>query len=90
MSASSEKEARERRAAARRATWDIGEVAQLGDPRPGLYEGLSVEERLRAMTALCEAQWRASGGVIREIPRSEWPGEVFAIEVRDGSGESSR
>ncbi len=56
-----------------------GEVVLAREPKPGLYTGLTPLERLAQMTALCRAQWLASGGVIEERQRAEWPGELFVI-----------
>jgi hypothetical protein len=40
---------------------------------------MSVEQRLAAMIRLCRRQWEASGREIVQLPRNEWPGEVFEI-----------
>lgn len=73
-----ERERRER-AKQRRASWS-GEVVRAGTPKPNLYAGTTVEERLSAMTRLCHRLWRSSGRPLPErIPRSEWPGETFEI-----------
>jgi len=57
-----------------------GEVVRNGAAKPNLYAALSLVERFAQMSALCRAQWEASGRVIIDLPRSEWPGELFRIE----------
>jgi hypothetical protein len=57
-----------------------GEIVRSCAPKPALYAGLTVEERLARMTALCRNQWLAAGGTLEEVPRRSWPGEVFRIE----------
>ncbi|MEO8903181.1 MAG: hypothetical protein ABI488_13755 [Polyangiaceae bacterium] len=70
--------ARRARAMARAAY--PGEIVSLGTPKPALYAHLSPLERLAQMSALCRAQWLASGGVIADRPRAEWSGKVFVID----------
>ena len=74
-----EDEARRERAERRRREWGAGEVFTPGSDEPALYEGYSVEERLGLMSALCRAQWLASGRPITVLPRHAWPIEVFVI-----------
>jgi len=57
-----------------------GEVVRNGAAKPNLYEALSPVERFAQMSALCRAQREASGRVIIDPLRSEWPGELFRIE----------
>ncbi len=57
-----------------------GEVVSSGAAKPNLYAALTVSERFAQMSQLCRAQWEASGRVINDLPRSQWPGEVFRIE----------
>jgi hypothetical protein len=57
-----------------------GEVVRNGAAKPNLYAALSLVERFAQVSALCRAQWEASGRVIVDLPRSEWPGEPFRIE----------
>lgn len=79
MSGHDDAVARRRRAEARRASWPEGEVVSARTPKPALYEGMSAEERLAQMWALCKSQWVASGRELPRIPRDELPGEVFVI-----------
>jgi len=57
-----------------------GEVVRSGAIKPNLYASLSPAERFAQMSQLCRAQWEASGRVITDLPRAQWPGEVFRIE----------
>lgn len=67
------------RAEQRRQTW-VGEVVHTGTPKPSLWSELTVRQRLTAMTRLCRSQWMASGREIIELPRDQWPGEVFEVK----------
>jgi hypothetical protein len=80
MTAVDDTRARQRRLerARHRASYP-GEVVPAGTAKPMLYEGLAPLERLARMTALCRAQWLASGRRIERRPRSAWPGEAFRI-----------
>jgi len=51
-----------------------------GAAKPNLYAALNLVERFAQMSALCRAQREASGRVIIDPLRSEWPGELFRIE----------
>jgi hypothetical protein len=75
------------RAEQRYQTW-TGEVVRAGTPKPSLWRELTVEQRLTAMTRLCRSQWTASGRELIEIPRDQWPGEVF--EVQHGRDRAAR
>jgi hypothetical protein len=78
MSGMSE-DSRKLRAEQRRKKW-TGEVVRAGAPKPSLWAGMTVEQRLTAMTRLCRSQWTASGREIIELPRDQWPGEVFEVQ----------
>lgn len=41
----------------------------------------TVGERIERMTRLVHAASRASGRELSDLPRSQWPGEIFIIEV---------
>lgn len=77
MDDSSDVEARRERARLRAAM--PGEVFHGCGIKPNLYATLSLDERFARMSSLCRTQWEASGRVITQLPRSEWPGEVFRI-----------
>jgi hypothetical protein len=72
-------ETEQRRERARQRGDYAGEIIRAGAPKPELYAELSPLERLMQMSALCRAQWLASGNTIDERPRADWPGEVFRI-----------
>jgi hypothetical protein len=67
------------RAEQRRETW-AGEVVRAGTPKPLLWTDMTVEQRVTAMARLCRSQWTASGRTIVELPRDQWPGEVFEVQ----------
>lgn len=70
------------RAAFRRAHWEGGPV-EAGEPKTDLYAGLSPAQRLGALAALNRRAWLAAGNAMPPpLPRADWPGEVFEIEVR--------
>jgi hypothetical protein len=76
------------RAEQRHKTW-TGEVVRAGTPKPSLWSELTVEQRLTAMTRLCRSQWTASGRELIELPRDQWPGEVFEVQHgRDRTGSA--
>ena len=70
----------ERKARARTRANYPGEVVAARTPKPALYAPLTDNERLAAMSKLCENRWLAAHGVIERRSRSEWPGESFRIE----------
>jgi hypothetical protein len=72
-------DARRLRTEQRRKMW-TAEVVRALTPKPALWAGMTVEQRLTAMTRLCRSQWTASGREIIELPRDQWPGEVFEVE----------
>lgn len=51
-----------------------------GTPKPSLYDELTPAERIAALAQLSRLAWHAAGGAepVR-LPRSEWPGEVYAL-----------
>lgn len=70
---------RERRADARRRQW-TSEVVVVGDPKDSPTEGLTAEDRLRALAALNVRAWTASGRPWPEpVPRDQWPGEIYEL-----------
>jgi hypothetical protein len=69
---------REKRALERRASYP-GSVVKAGEDKPALYSELTLLERLAHLTQLVEQQARMSGTDHPNIPRSQWPGEIFRI-----------
>jgi hypothetical protein len=65
--------------AERHQAW-TGEVVSAGTPDPSLWAGMTIKERVTAMTRLCRNQWVASGREIIELPRDQWPGEMFQVQ----------
>lgn len=81
---STDENERRRRAAARREY--PGEVVLAGAPKPPLYDRLTPAERFARMLELCSAQWQANGRDIVQLPRADWPGEIFRIRPSSGDG----
>jgi hypothetical protein len=57
-----------------------GEIVSAGVPKPALYDGLGLAQRLAHMTALSRRLAALSGTAEPPRPRAEWPGEVFRLE----------
>lgn len=77
-----QREDRDKRAQARRQGYP-GSVVRSGQDKPALYAQLTLLERLAHQTALVARQAALSGQQIVELPRSQWPGEVFKIDSAD-------
>lgn len=69
---------RRARARARRNNFP-GSVVEAGEEKPPLYLDLSLIERIAQLTALNARNAALSGCVPSNIPRSQWPGEIFQI-----------
>lgn len=73
---------REERAKLRRASW-AAEVVLKGQPKGRLYDDFSSEQRLAALARLNQQVWgKAAVADLRDLPRSDWPGEVFEVTSR--------
>ena len=83
-----DREARARRAAARRATWAAPVCVALGAPESPSHDELSAEQRLAALWHLTLRIWSFAGRPVERVPRHELPGEVF--EIIDGIGSAPR
>lgn len=66
--------------ALRRASYP-GEVVRAGQPKPCLYDEMSLQQRFINQAQLVARQFAASSTLLRES-RSNWPGEIFRIGSR--------
>jgi hypothetical protein len=80
VSVEEERAARIARAVARRAKITV-EVVTLGAPERPTYADSTPQERLAAAVRLIGYHQSLRGPTVR-LPRAEWPGEKFVIEVK--------
>lgn len=80
MSRNPAEEARAHRAEARRRTWGAIERVPAGEDKGPVHAERSMEERIARLWELTARVWAFGGRTIQDVPRGEWPTEVFEID----------